>query len=92
MENPFDVIMGELRALKQDVAQLQNSPAKKAADRDIIDREELGRRLGISDPTIIQYTKKGIIPEIRIGATIRYDYAMVLESLQSKKTARYGRK
>jgi predicted DNA-binding transcriptional regulator AlpA len=35
---------------------------------------------GISDPTIISYEKKGLINPIRIGSTILYDRAELLNA------------
>ncbi len=90
MDNPFNFILDELLALRQEVLKLQLNAQSPAPAREIIDRSELRKRLGITDPTIIQYVKKGIIPEIRIGGSIRYDYGHVLESLTERKKAKHG--
>lgn len=46
-----------------------------------IDRKELVRRLGTSVPTLIRLEKKGIIPVIRYGGQVRYDWNKVMEAL-----------
>ncbi|RYE54768.1 MAG: hypothetical protein EOP48_11595 [Sphingobacteriales bacterium] len=52
---------------------------------EIIDREELCKRLNITEPTAIRHEKKGKIPRIEIGSSVRYDWNKVLESLQANR-------
>lgn len=49
---------------------------------EIIDRDELMQRLKISEPTVLRYEKKGKIPRIEIGSSIRYDWTAVLKELK----------
>lgn len=58
------------------------------ANRELIDTKELLLRLGLSEPTVIRYRQKGVIPFYRIGNAIRYDYEKVLERLEKKKGRR----
>lgn len=51
---------------------------------EIIDRNELCRRLNITEPTVIRWEKKNKIPRIEIGSAIRYDWNKVLTSLERK--------
>lgn len=50
-----------------------------------ITRKELIERLAISETTIIKLERQGIIPVIRMGGVMRYDYAEVLEALKENK-------
>lgn len=47
-----------------------------------INRKELIRRLGSSAPTIIRLEKKGVIPVLRLGGKVLYDWNKVMESLE----------
>jgi hypothetical protein len=50
---------------------------------DIIDRLELCRRLNITQPTCIKFEKSGLIPALRIGETIRYNWPQVIQQLEA---------
>lgn len=71
----------EVRELKEMVSKLT---AAKPAD-EIIDRQELMRRLGVTDSTVMRYEKIKKIPVIRLGGTIRYNWGKVLDALENKK-------
>lgn len=80
MLNPFDAIMTELQELKgmiQASGKGEGSPAP-----DIIDGQELCKRLDISEPTLIRWRQKGKIPSFRIGASIRYNWPAVVAHLE----------
>ena len=49
-----------------------------------INRKELIKRLGTSAPTLIRLEKKGIIPSIRLGGKILYDWNKVIEALEKR--------
>lgn len=61
---------------------LLDSPVSRAAP---ITRTELMSRLGITEPTVIRWERRGKIPCLRIGSSVRYDWDAVLKSLESKK-------
>jgi predicted DNA-binding transcriptional regulator AlpA len=50
-----------------------------------IDRTELMKRLGVTEPTIIRLERKGLIPSFRIGSAVRYQWESVLESLEKNQ-------
>jgi DNA-binding XRE family transcriptional regulator len=52
---------------------------------EIINRNELCKRLDISEPTVIKWEKEGLIPSFSIGSSVRYNWHTVLEALQKKK-------
>lgn len=43
------------------------------ATEEIIDRKELSKRSNISEPTVIRWEKKKMIPAMRIGSAVRYN-------------------
>jgi predicted DNA-binding transcriptional regulator AlpA len=59
--------------------------AKSLNQSEIIDRQELIKRLCITEPTIIRWERKGKIPSLRIGGSVRYNWKAVLEALETKK-------
>jgi hypothetical protein len=64
------------------VAPIASDPEQ---DKEIINRAELMKRLSISEPTVIAWEKKGKIPVLRIGKSIRYNWPEVKLALSSKK-------
>ncbi|MCG7858241.1 helix-turn-helix domain-containing protein [Flavihumibacter sediminis] len=51
---------------------------------ELINRFELCKRLGITEAHAIRLGKKGDIPEIRIGSSVRYNWPKVIEALENK--------
>jgi len=51
---------------------------------EIIDRNELCKRLAITEPTCIRWKKKGKIPCFRIGSSVRYNWQNVIDILEKK--------
>ena len=83
LNNPFDAILDEVKALREDVSKLTiPSPPLPA---EIIDRKTLCKRLNISEPTAIKMGKRDELPEIRISQSIRYNWPSVLEHIERKK-------
>lgn len=58
---------------------------------DLITRKETKSILGISYPTLNEWTKNGIIPAHRIGTRIRYNRAEIYASLKNVETLKYRR-
>ena len=58
--------------------------------KEIIDRDELCKRLALSETTVIRYEKKGKIPRLSIGNSIRYNWPAVVESLESITNKKKG--
>lgn len=87
--NPFEELRQELREQKKLLEKLltnQQMLGESPQVSEIIDRDTLCARLGISLPTAIRYTQKKTIPVIRIGTTVRYDWQAVLKALQKNKS------
>ena len=53
-----------------------------------ISRRELMNRLNVSEPTLIRWERKGVIPSLRIGSAVRYDLNAVVEALEKKGGSR----
>lgn len=70
-------------AMEETTAQSRFEQA--GANPEIIDTKELLLRLGLSEPTVIRYRQKGVIPFLQVGSAIRYDYQKVLDALEKKK-------
>ena len=83
MTNPFDQIFQDLQDIKSKLEKPFASPIIPPAE--IISRDELCKRLGITEPTSIRWGKKNVIPYFRIGSSIRYNWPKVIEALEGKK-------
>ncbi|MBK9477330.1 MAG: helix-turn-helix domain-containing protein [Bacteroidetes bacterium] len=69
-----------------------NNSQKPEPDNDYLSRKETCKILGISLPTLNDYTKRGLVPSYRIGARIRYKKEEVLKSLSYRQfTKKVGR-
>jgi len=88
--NPFEALHQELREIKEAIARLDKERAE-VPQREIIDRKELGKRLNLSEATLIRYGDKRLIPEIKVGGSVRYCYQDVLDALQKQNPRKYGR-
>lgn len=55
-------------------------------------RKETAAILGISLPTLNEYTKKGILVGYRIGSRVRYKTAQIDEALKQIQSLKYRRR
>lgn len=71
---------------------LQSTSPTSQTDNDaqpeIIDTKTLLSRLDLSEPTVIRYRQKGVIPFLQVGSAIRYNWPKVLEVLEKRKGAK----
>lgn len=84
MLNPFDLINEKLDRLESKFAEPQLKPENKIPT-EIIGRNELCKRLDITEPTAIRWEKKGKIPSFRIGSNVRYNWQTVINVLEGKQ-------
>ena len=71
----------ELQTLIENAVSKFITPRPDTQQTEIIDRDELCKRLAITEPTAIRWEKKGKIPTLRIGSCVRYNWQMVIQSL-----------
>jgi excisionase family DNA binding protein len=69
------------------------SPAEPATvpQNDLLTRKEAAKLLGVSFPTLNEWSKTGVITGYRIATRVRYKHSELVESLlqmQTKKTRR----
>lgn len=88
MEKGFFTVLSE-----SDLANLIEGALQKGSNQkiesetpEIINREELCKRLSITRPTVIRWERKGTIPCFRIGSNVRYNWKSVIEALEKQKT------
>jgi predicted DNA-binding transcriptional regulator AlpA len=86
MQNPFDILLERFNGLEEKLSNISIGNSFTTAE--IINRDELCKRLDITEPTCIRWEKKGKIPRIEIGSAIRYNWPKVIEALESKKGGR----
>ena len=76
-------------------AELRNAVSELTTKREIepelITRKETAEILGVSLPTLHEWTKKGVLPTKRIGSRIRYERTAVYDALKSVEPKRYRR-
>jgi hypothetical protein len=82
MSNPFEEILQELKDIKTTLSSAQTVPSLQV---EIIDRPELMKRLNITEPTAITWGKRGVIPELRIGSNVRYNWYAVVQALENRR-------
>lgn len=62
----------------------QNHLSTPPTENEFITRKQTAQILGISLPTLNDYTKRGVIPSYRIGTRVRYKKEEVLKSLNQR--------
>ncbi|OLY91792.1 DNA binding domain-containing protein, excisionase family [Cnuella takakiae] len=77
----------EIAAAINNMLQAQQ-PQSTPQPAEIITREELCKRLAVSEPTVRLYEKRGKIPFFKLGGSVRYNWPRIVEALESnnKKT------
>lgn len=89
----FDQLKEEFKTIVQIEVQKIVSGLTTAQETapELITRKETALILGISLPTLNDWTKNGTIPAQRIGTRIRYSRANVYASLKDIETLKYRR-
>lgn len=79
---PIDNLIESFRAVvRQEIKLIEG---KDTGYENPITGKELCKYLGISEPTLIRWRKKGKIPFLRVGGVLRYDKAAVSKALEKK--------
>jgi excisionase family DNA binding protein len=77
-----ETVRNEIQSFKQ---------VEKTQDSNLLTRQETAQILGISLPTLYNYSKDGRLPYYRIGSRIRYKKDEVLNSLSLIQTSKFKR-
>ena len=83
-----NIPLNEFRLFITDIVNdcLKCSDTPTLPQKEIIDRQVLCKRLDITEPTVIRWEKKGLIPVMKFGGNIRYDWDKVVTALENKKS------
>ena len=89
----FDELKESFKSIvKNEVEQIIKSlPTNQEPAPELITRKETAHILGISLPTLNEWTKNGTLPAQRIGTRVRYQRANVYASLKDIETLKYRR-
>jgi len=89
----FEQLQNSFRSIvKNEVEQIiKNLPTSQEPTPELITRKETAHILGISLPTLNEWTKNGTLPAQRIGTRVRYQRANVYASLKDVETLKYRR-
>lgn len=88
----FDQLQDSIRTtVRNEVEKIFTGLQKISPTPELITRKETAHLLGISLPTLNEWTKNGVLPAQRIGTRIRYNRADVYSSLKDVETLKYRR-
>ena len=87
---PIDEFKNVISETVREELQKMNTPTPQQ-ETEYITRQETARILGISLPTLHDWTKKGVIIGYRISTRVRYRKNEVLQALQQVQTLKYRR-
>jgi excisionase family DNA binding protein len=84
----------ELREIiKQQVEEvIKTTSTPQPVNNELLTRKQVADLLGISLVTLHDWTKRGIVPALRIGTRIRFKQVDVMAALQEIETIKYRRK
>jgi len=83
IKTPDDLQQVMNLAVSNAFASINTESYNQSEKIEIIDTRELCNRLRITEPTVIRWRKKGKIPFMQIGSSVRFNYHKVLEALES---------
>jgi len=63
----------------------------KEPDNRLLTRTEVSKMLGISLPTLHQWTKEGIVPAVRLNSSVRYRMSDVESAMKEVQSLKYMR-
>lgn len=86
---PWEQIKSELSEIVKAELQKLSAPAEiQSKENTLLTRKQTATLLGISLPTLNEWTKSGEVTAYRIGASVRYKKAEVEQSLSEIKYSR----
>jgi excisionase family DNA binding protein len=80
----FKLLIAECisKSVKDELQTLSAAPEQS----NVLTRQQTSELLGISLPTLHEYTKKGLLPAYRLGCKVRYKREEVISALQRIKS------
>jgi len=88
----FEQLQESIRTtVRNEVEKIVSSLTQPEPAPELITRKETAQILGISLPTLNEWTKNGTLPAQRIGTRVRYQRANVYASLKDIETLKYRR-
>lgn len=69
----------------EQIEQILTTKSPESTLKPPICTKELCKFLGVTQPTISRYMKKGVIPYFTIGSAIRFDLDKVIAALENRK-------
>lgn len=86
---PIEDLEGMItRAVEHSLSQLLNKNSNDHND-ELVTRKQAASLLGISLPTLHDYTKRGVIPTYRIGSRVRFKKVEIIDCLQKVQTKKF---
>ncbi len=92
MFNPHAEIITRLDNIERlllDLKSLNRNPHTNTVPEKLLTTREVCEFLGITEPTLIRRRKKGQIPFLSVGGSIRFDKAAIIKALE-KKSKQHG--
>ena len=89
MSNPFEMIDVRLSTIESLLISLKHGlPIPPHVDNEQpVTVKEICSFLGVTEPTVIRWRKKGKIPFMQVGSRVLFQKSAVLEALQNKNGA-----
>jgi excisionase family DNA binding protein len=88
---PLDELVTVISETVKKEVESATSFRKPESESEYITRQDAARILGISLPTLNDWSKRGVLPSYRIQSRVRYKKAEVLDSLKQVQTIKYRR-
>jgi hypothetical protein len=87
MNNPFEMIDERLNSIETLLKSLKDGlPSSSVIENEQpVTTKQLISFLGITEPTLIRWRIKKLIPHLKIGSRILYQKSAVLAALENKK-------
>lgn len=88
---PLPELLGEItKAVRSELD--ARTPTATPPAEELLTRDQAAQLLGITLPTLRDYTRRGYVTGYRIGTRVRYKRNEVLDSLQRMRTAKRDRR
>ncbi len=87
---PLPDLLGEITKAVRTELDARTQPVQPPPE-ELLSRQEAANMLGVTLPTLRDYTRKGLVPGYRFGTRVRYKRNELLASLQRMRYAKTPR-